>query len=70
MGIKNEIEKFAASKGITLRDYQKNNLRNIEREYESTKDASIAVAKVYYEFKKEGRLLSSGEMRELKSKLH
>ena len=68
MGIKNEIEKFAASKNITLRDYQKSNLRNIERDYESTKDAGVAVAKVYYEFKKEGRLLSSSEQRELRSK--
>lgn len=71
MGIKNDIEKFAADKKIALRDYQKSNLRNIEREYEGGKiDKDGVVNKVAFELKKEGRLLSSGEMRELKAKLH
>ncbi|MGW8184699.1 MAG: hypothetical protein ACWGHO_01140 [Candidatus Moraniibacteriota bacterium] len=70
MGIKNEIEKFAASKNITLRDYQKSNLRNIERDYENKKiDKAVVVSKVVNEFRKEGRLLSSGEQRELAGKI-
>ncbi|HBI16595.1 MAG TPA: hypothetical protein DDY52_00330 [Candidatus Moranbacteria bacterium] len=71
MGIKNDIEKFASDHKIALRDYQKSNLRNIEREYDGGKiDKDGVVNKVAFELKKEGRLLSSGEMRELKGKLH
>ena len=70
MGTKNEIEKFAASKGINLRDYQKTNLRNIERDYESGKiDKNMVISRVYQEFKKEGRFLSSSEQRELTGKI-
>ena len=71
MGLKNDVESFASDKGIVLRDYQKSNLRNIEREYDGGKiDKDRVVNKVAFELKKEGRLLSSGEMRELKGKLH
>jgi hypothetical protein len=70
MGIKNEIEKFAASKNITLRDYQKNNLRSIERDYESGKiDKDGAIVKISSEFKKEGKLLDSSEKRELNGRI-
>lgn len=70
MGIKNEIEKFAASKNITLRDYQKTNLRNIERDYENKKiDKATVVSRVSSEFRKEGKILSSSEQRELEGKI-
>ena len=70
MGIKNKIEEFASSHKITLRDYQKSNLRNIERDFENKKiDAGGVISQVAYEFKKEGRLLSSSELRELKGKI-
>ncbi|EKE20535.1 MAG: hypothetical protein ACD_7C00535G0002 [uncultured bacterium] len=70
MGIKAKIETFASSKGIVLRDYQKNNLRNIERDFESKKiEVDAVVSMVSREIGKEGRLLSSGEQRELKSKM-
>lgn len=70
MGIKAKIETFASSKGITLRDYQKSNIRNIERDFEAGKmDKDAVVSKVHYEFKKEGRILSSGEEREMRSKI-
>jgi hypothetical protein len=70
MGIKNEIEKFASSKKIVLRDYQKSNLRNIERDFENKKiDKATVVSRVSSEFRKEGKLLSSGEQRELESKI-
>ena len=70
MGIEAKIETFASSKGIVLRDYQKNNLRNIERDFESKKiEVDAVVSMVSREIGKEGRLLSSGEQRELKSKM-
>lgn len=70
MGIKNEVEKFAASKNISLRDYQKSNLRNIERDFQNSKiDPSAVVSQVSQEFRKEGRLLSGAEERELKGKI-
>ena len=70
MGIKTKIETFASSKGIILRDYQKNNLRNIERDFESKKiDADKAVMMASAEIGKGGRSLSSGEQRELKSRI-
>lgn len=70
MGIKNEIEKFAASKGVALRDYQKNNLRSIERDFEAGKiDKNAVISKVHQEFKKEGKILSSSDEREIGSKI-
>ncbi|MFA6184143.1 MAG: hypothetical protein WC682_03495 [Parcubacteria group bacterium] len=70
MGIKAKIETFASNKGIILRDYQKNNLRNIERDFESKKiDADKAATMASAEIGKGGRLLSSGEQRELRSKI-
>lgn len=70
MGIKIEIEKFAASKNVKLREYQKTNLRNIERDYEAGKiDKNAVIAKVHYEFKKEGKVLSSSEENELAKKI-
>jgi hypothetical protein len=70
MGIKAKIEIFASSKNISLRDYQKSNLRNIERDFETGKiDKNAVVSRVHQEFKKEGRLLSSSEERELLSKI-
>ncbi len=70
MGLENEVEKFASGKNISLRDYQKSNLRNIERDYDSKKiDKARAVSLIANEFKKEGRLLSGVEERELKGKI-
>lgn len=70
MGIKAKIEAFASSKSITLRDYQKTNLRNIERDFEAGKiDKNTVVSRVHQELKKEGRILSSSEERELGSKI-
>jgi len=70
MGIKAKIETFASSKKISLRDYQKNNLRDIERDFENGKiDKNAVVSRVHQEFKKEGRILSSSEERELSSKI-
>lgn len=70
MGIKSKIETFASSKGITLRDYQKSNIRDIERDFESGKiDKNAVISKVHYEFKKEGKILSSSDEREMMSKI-
>lgn len=70
MGLKNEVERFASSKGIALRDYQKSNIRNIERDYEAKKiDKNTAVSKLHQEFRKEGKILTSSEERELGSKI-
>ncbi|MFZ2153893.1 MAG: hypothetical protein WAV16_01565 [Candidatus Moraniibacteriota bacterium] len=70
MGIKNEVEKFAAAKGIALRDYQKSNLRDIERDFENKRiEADKALSRISDEFKKEGKFLSSSEQSELKGKI-
>lgn len=70
MGLKSDVESFASAKGIALREYQKSNVRNIERDYDNKKiDKDKAVALIAHEIKKEGRLLSSSEQRELKNKI-